>query len=72
MNLTQTIKKLTFTSDSQNPKTKYVKRRGKSQNYYTGHDNLLGALIDLNEETLKHNKLTSFLETKKNETVKLD
>ena len=73
MNLTQTIKKLTFTSDSQKPKTKYVKRRGKSQNYNTAHDNLLGALIDLNEETQKGNqKLTSFLENKKNETVKLD
>ena len=73
MNLTQTIKKLTFTENSQKPKTKYVKRRGKSQNYNTAHDDLLGALIDISDEKDKRKqKLTTYLESKKNETVKLD
>jgi len=64
---------LTFTSDSQKPKTKYVRRRGKSQNYNTAHDDLLGALIDIADEKEKNQKkLNSFLANKKNETVKLD
>lgn len=73
MNLTYTMKKLTFTADGSKPKTKYIKRRGKSQTYNTAHDDLLGALIDVVDEKEKQKKkLTSFLESKKNETVKLD
>jgi hypothetical protein len=73
MNLTQTIKKLTFTGDSNTPKTKYVRRRGKSQNYTKAEDDLLGALIDLADQKEKNDKkLNSLLKDKKNETVKLD
>ena len=47
----QSKKLSTITSDIQNPKVKYFKRRGKSLN--TTHDELLRALIEIADKKEK-------------------
>ena len=60
MNLTQTLKKMTFSGDERSsPKTYYVHKRGKSQLLNKTNQNILGALIGIVDTKEKHSRKLS-------------